>query len=136
MNRLQRIVTATLGLVLLTIGPACSQKDIRSPDLGGKTDTVSLRSLRRELEQIRNHFPGDMSIYMKNLPTAEEIALDPDTVYETFSVIKLAIAAELMHQMESGKLSLSDRITTRAADERLPSGVLYALDPGLSPTIK
>jgi len=57
-------------------------------------------------------------------------------VYETFSVIKLAIAAELMHQVESGKLSLSDRITTKAADERLPSGVLYALEPGLSPTIK
>src|SRR3989442_3824583 len=41
-----------------------------------------------------------------------------------------------MHQVESGKLSLSDRIITRAADERLPSGVLYALEPGLSPTIK
>ncbi len=136
MNRLQRIVTPTLGLVLLTIGPACSQKDIRSSDSGGKTDTASVQSLRRDLERIRNHFPGDMSIYMKNLSTAEEIAIDPDTMYETFSVIKLAIAAELMHQVESGKLSLSDRITTKAADERLPSGVLYALEPGLSPTIK
>src|SRR5206468_12702137 len=115
---------------------ACDQKDIGDSDLGSKTDTASLHSLRRELEQIRNHFPGDMSIYMKNLSTAEEIALDSDKVYETFSVIKLAIAAELMHQVESGKLSLSDRITTKAADERLPSGVLYALEPGLSPTIK
>jgi beta-lactamase class A len=72
-----------------------------------------------------------MSIYMKNLSTAHEIALGSDSVYETFSVIKLAIAAELLHQVESGKLSLSDRITTKAVDERLPSGVLYALEPGL-----
>src|SRR5438876_508213 len=41
MNRLQRIVTPTLGLVLLTIGPACSHKDIRSSDSGGMTDTAS-----------------------------------------------------------------------------------------------
>jgi len=136
MDHPQRIANAIFGLVLLTIGPACSRKDIGNSDLGGKTDTASVHSLRRELEQIRNHFPGDMSIYMKNLSTAEEIALDPDTVYETFSVIKLAIAAELMHEAASGKLSLSDRITTKAADERLPSGVLYALEPGLSPTIK
>src|SRR5437870_1521587 len=136
MDHPQRRARAILGLVLLTIGTACSQQDIGDSDLGSKTDTASLHSLRRELEPIRNHFPGDMSIYMKNLSTAEEIALDSDKAYETFSVIKLAIAAELMHQVESGKLSLSDRIITRAADERLPSGVLYALEPGLSPTIK
>jgi hypothetical protein len=79
MDHPQRIANAIFGLVLLTIGPACSQKDIGNSDLGGKTDTTFLHSLRRELEQIRNHFPGDMSIYMKNLSTAEEIALDPDT---------------------------------------------------------
>src|SRR5947208_2865274 len=135
MDHPQRIASAILGLVLLTIGTACSQ-NIGDSDLGSKTDTASLHSLRRELEQIRNHFPGDMSIYMKNLSTAEEIALDSDKVYETFSIIKLAIAAELMHQVEAGKFSLSDRITTKAADERLPSGILYALEPGLNPTVK
>jgi beta-lactamase class A len=41
-----------------------------------------------------------------------------------------------MHQVEAGKLSLSDRIPLSAGNERLPSGVLYALDPGLAPTVK
>jgi beta-lactamase class A len=94
-----------------------------------------LTPLRHELEQIRGRFPGDMSIYLKNLSNGEEIALDADSIYETFSVIKLAIAAELMHQAEAGKLSLTDRIITKPADERLPSGVLYTLGPGLNPTI-
>jgi beta-lactamase class A len=99
----------------------------------GKT---SLNSLQSELENIRKAFPGDMSIYMKNLSSGEEISLDSDTVYETFSVIKLAIASELMHQVQDGKLSLSDRIPLTVGNERLPSGVLYAMDPGLTPTLR
>jgi beta-lactamase class A len=96
----------------------------------------SLEPLRNQLENIRSSFPGDMSIFMKNLSTKDEIGLDSDSVYETFSVIKLAIAAELMHQVELGKFNLSDRISTKAENERLPSGVLYTLDPGLNPTVK
>ena len=103
--------------------------------LGG-ANNKSTTSLQDKLEKLRSHFPGDMSVYMKNLKTGDEIALDSDKVFETFSVIKLAIAAELLHQVEAGKLSLSDRIPLSAANERLPSGVLYAMDPGLTPTIK
>jgi N-acetylated-alpha-linked acidic dipeptidase len=102
----------------------------------GANAQPSLAALRTRLEQIKAAFPGDMSIYMKNLSTGDEIALDSDKVFETFSVIKLAIAAEVMHQVEQGKFSLSDRIPLTAANERLPSGVLYALDPGLTPTVK
>jgi len=94
------------------------------------------RDLERRLSAVRQKFPGDMAIYMKNLANGDEIALDADSVYETFSVIKLAIASEVLHQSETGKFSLSDRVTLKAGDRRLPSGVLYALDPGLQPTIK
>ena len=100
------------------------------------SQTKSLAPLRTQLDQIRANFPGDMSIYMKNLSTRDEITFDSDKVFETFSVIKLAIAAEVMHQVEQGKFSLTDRIPLTAANERLPSGVLYALDPGLTPTVK
>jgi beta-lactamase class A len=96
----------------------------------------SVGDLQKQLESIKQQFPGDMSIYMKNLTTGEQMALDSDKVMETFSVIKLGIAAELMHQVESGKLSLADRVTTKPDDERLPSGVLYTLDPGMNPTLK
>src|SRR5438270_2016913 len=142
LTRPKRIASAILTLVLLTAGTVRSEQYalVEEPnslaDSVGKAGAAPVESLRRELEQIRSRFPGDMSIYMKNLFTGDEIALDSESVYETFSIIKLAIAAELMHQVEAGKLSLSDRITTKAADERLPSGVLYALEPGLNPTVK
>jgi beta-lactamase class A len=92
--------------------------------------------LERELSRLRQRFPGNMAIYMKNLSNGDEIALDGDTVYETFSVVKLAIAAEVLRQSEAGKFSLADRVALKAGDRRLPSGVLYALDPGLQPTVK
>ena len=115
-------------LVLITVGSLCVGQQSADPH--------SPAQLERELSRVRQGFPGEMSIYMKNLNNGEEIALDADTVYETFSVIKLAIASELLHQTEAGKLSLSDRVTIKPGDRRLPSGVLYAMDPGLQPTIK
>lgn len=100
------------------------------------TAKPDLTTLKTKLERIREPFPGEMSVYMKNLSTGDEVALDSDKVLETFSVIKLAIAAELMHQVAAGKVALSDRVSLTAANRRLPSGVLYALDPGLAPTLK
>jgi beta-lactamase class A len=122
------LLTALLGLSLAAMA-AAGQSQERA------TDSESLGQLRNELQGIRQRFPGDMSIYMKNLSSGDEIDLDADTVYETFSVIKLAIAAEVLREAEAGKFSLSDRVAITASDRRLPSGVLYSLEPGLQPTV-
>ena len=100
---------------------------------GGNDD---LEQLKSQLQNIRQGFPGDMAVYMKNLKTGEEIALDADSIYETFSIIKIAIMADVLRQAEAGKFSLDDRISLKAADQRLPSGVLYTMQPGLNPTIR
>ena len=44
--------------------------------------------------------------------------------------------AAVLQRVKEGKLSLSDRTTLRLDQQRIPSGVLYALDPGLRPTVK
>jgi len=97
---------------------------------------TAVEQLQSRVQAIRKAFPGDMAVYMKNLTSGDELALDADSTYETFSVIKLAIMAEVLRQAEAGKFSLDDRIILKAADERLPSGVLYTLQPGLNPTIR
>jgi len=101
-----------------------------------RAGTEPLAALQQKIERIRRAFPGEMSVYMKNLKTGEVIALDSSRVMETFSVIKVPIMAEVLRQAESGAFSLSDRIRLKASDRRLPSGLLYALDPGLEPTVR
>ena len=63
-----------LALLALAFAAAASAQTSQA----GKTE--SLNQLRDELQAIRRPFPGDMSIYMKNLSTGDEIALDADTV--------------------------------------------------------
>jgi beta-lactamase class A len=129
-SSIPKVVLAILffaGVVSAQVVGSSSSARSASPDLA---------ALRAKLEQIRGGFPGVMSVYMKNLSTGEELVLDSDKVMETFSIIKLAIAAELVHQAGTGKLSLTDRVSLTAGNRRLPSGVLYALDPGLTPTLK
>jgi beta-lactamase class A len=93
-------------------------------------------SLEGKLRQIRGEFDGRMGIYLENISTGETVAIDADSLFETFSVIKVPIMAEVMRQVGEDKLSLSKRVTLEAKDRRIPSGVLYALDPGLKPTLQ
>jgi beta-lactamase class A len=100
------------------------------------TRAAEVKPLEAQIERVRAGFHGRMAVYMKNLSTGDEIALDADRVQETFSVIKVPIMVEVLRQVESGAFSLSDRVELKATDARWPSGVLYMLDPGLRPTIK
>lgn len=102
----------------------------------GEALAADLKKLEQEIQRVRRSVPGDMGVYMKNLSTGEEIALDADRVYETFSVIKVPIMAEVLRQAEQGNFSLSDRLALKASDARLPAGILCVLEPGLQPTLK
>jgi beta-lactamase class A len=64
------------------------------------------------------------------------VAIDADAEYETFSVIKIPIMATVLDQVRHGKLTLDQRVPMRVDQRRIPSGVLYALDPGLQPTVR
>jgi beta-lactamase class A len=121
---------ATILTLLLVSTPAAVRGQSKADG------SSSLGRLRAQIQEIRGAFPGNMAVYMKNLKTGEEVAIDADTIYETFSVIKVPIMAEVFHQAESGKLPLDQRVEIKPGDQRLPSGVLYALQPGLAPTVR
>ena len=93
-------------------------------------------SLEASVRAIREGFDGRMAVYMENLATGDRVAVDADSAYETFSVIKVPIMATVMQRVKEGKLSLADRIPLRLDQRRIPSGVLFGLDPGLRPTLK
>jgi N-acetylated-alpha-linked acidic dipeptidase len=93
-------------------------------------------SLEGKLRAIRESFDGRMAIYARNVATGETTAIDADATYETFSVIKVPLLATVFERAREGKLSLADRLTLSADQRRLPSGVLFAMDPGLRPTVR
>jgi beta-lactamase class A len=97
---------------------------------------VPAGSVEERLRAIREGFDGRMAIYAENVATGESFAIDADSAYETFSVIKVPIMVAVLQRVKEGKLSLSDRLPLRLDQRRLPSGVLHALDPGLRPTVK
>jgi len=68
----------------------------------GASRAERLAHLEARLATLREAFPGDMAIYLKHLGSGDEIALDADSVYETFSVIKIPIMAEVLRQAEAG----------------------------------
>ena len=93
-------------------------------------------SLEARLREVRDGVDGRMAVYVENVVTGERVAIDADASYETFSVIKVPLMADVFEQVREGRLSLADRVTLTAGQRRIPSGVLYALDPGLAPTVR
>jgi N-acetylated-alpha-linked acidic dipeptidase len=93
-------------------------------------------SLEAKLRKLRESFDGRMAIYMEHLGRGDVVAIDADSIYETFSVIKVPIMAEVLRRVEEGALSLSRRIRIEDGYQRIPSGVLYSLDAGLQPTVR
>ncbi len=96
----------------------------------------ALSPLEERLRRIRERFDGRMGIYASNLASGDSVAIDADSTYETFSVIKVPIMAAVLQRVKEGKLGLGDRVALRLDQRRIPSGVLYALDPGLRPTVR
>jgi beta-lactamase class A len=132
---MKRLAWILLLLVLPIRGAEACPGQGRAP-ADQKAAVKNLKRLERDIQRVRQRLRGQMAVYMKNLATGEEIALDADRVYETFSVIKVPIMVEVLRQVEGGRMALSDRIELRRSDARWPSGVLYAMDPGLQPTIQ
>jgi N-acetylated-alpha-linked acidic dipeptidase len=122
------------GLVAEAIAKNTALIDGAAADVS--SSAVPAGSLEDRLRAIREDFDGRMAIYAENVATGESFAIDADSAYETFSVIKVPIMVAVLQRVKDGRLSLSDRIPLRLDQQRIPSGVLYALDPGLRPTVK
>ena len=93
-------------------------------------------TLASRLRAIRDRVDGRMAVYVEHLTTGEQVAIDADGEYETFSVIKVPIMATVLEQVRQGTLALDQRVPMTRDQRRIPSGVLYALDPGLQPTVR
>ena len=81
-------------------------------------------------------FHGEMGIYAKNLATGETVAVHADERFPTASLIKVAVMAEVFHQIAEGKLPKDKTLTLaasdKAGDETVPLNMLH---PGVVLTV-
>lgn len=71
-----------------------------------KTD----KKLEKGLQNLIKNFEGDVGIYVYNLKTNKEAAVNADTIFPTASVVKVPILIEVFKQINAGKLNLNDTL--------------------------
>jgi beta-lactamase class A len=81
----------TLALLVSIIGIA---------GFAQKTD----KKLQVKLEEAIKGFNGDIGIYVKNIKTGRQVAINADTVFPTASIVKVSILLGLMDKIEKGEL--------------------------------
>ena len=87
--------------------------------------------LQRLLDAEVARFPGRAGVWVKHLTTGEEASVRGDETFNSASVIKIPVMVLAFRMADQRRLSLSERVTIRAADVRGGSGVFRYHDPGL-----
>ncbi|MBM3459702.1 MAG: serine hydrolase, partial [Armatimonadetes bacterium] len=92
--------------------------------------------LYTEIKARAEQFPGRAGVAALHLETGEAVEVNADGLFPTASMIKTLILFELVRQCAKGAAQMWERITLRARDRTLGSGLLQDLDEGLSPTLR
>jgi beta-lactamase class A len=92
--------------------------------------------VERALDAIVAQTGADLALAAMNLTTGEGIARNAQRSMPTASVFKLPLLIEVFRQTEAGALDLDERITLRAEDVVMGSGILRDFGPGLQPTLR
>lgn len=112
-----------LILAVLLPGVLAAQPDHRAI-LAGK--------LRDRLSAIARDAPGVVGVSLVDLTSGERVGVNDTLVFPQGSAIKVAVLVELYRQAERGRLSLTERVPVRAADQVGGSGVAREFGDGTS----
>ena len=92
--------------------------------------------VERALDTIVDQAGGDVALAAMNLTTGEDLARNGDRSMPTASVFKLPLLVEVFRQSEAGDLDLDERVTLRAEDVVMGSGILRDFSPGVQPSLR
>ncbi|MCW5835850.1 MAG: serine hydrolase [Labilithrix sp.] len=99
-------------------------------------ESSAYKEERLELETIARRFEGTLGLCSARVDGPDAVLeVGGDEVFPAASVIKIALALEVFCQVEEGALALGERVTLKASDKVVGSGVLAELAEGLSPTV-
>lgn len=94
-----------------------------------------MKQLQTQLEAILTQYTGRFGLVIIKENTQETIAIHPDTVFPSASMIKLPIMLEIMRRAAQGSLSL-DTLIPITEEVKVDGGILQELRTGLPMTIR
>jgi beta-lactamase class A len=93
---------------------------------------VLWNKLEADIAHVDQGLDGVAGIAIEDLTTGQKYLLHGDDVFAQASSIKVAILAELYHQVQTGKLKLTDLYTVQASDLVADSDIMGGLTPGVT----
>ncbi len=85
-----------------------------------KTD----KKLERQLKQMIDSFHGTAGIYVRNLKTGKEVAINSDTIFPTASIVKIPILIGIFDKIEKGIYTYHQSMMYRDSAARGGSGLM------------
>ena len=97
---------------------------------------VSAQTLDDQVKPLVSSFKGKVTLFAKNLDTAETYALNPDERVRTASTIKIAVMIEAFARVHAGKAKWTDEVVLTKEKKVSGSGILGELSDGLRLTLR
>jgi len=82
------------------------------------------RKLEAQLHALTDTFHGIAGVYVLNLRTGKEVAINADTVFPTASIIKVPILVGIFDKIEGGDLKYHQPLVYRDSMSRKGSGLM------------
>ncbi len=82
------------------------------------------KKLERQLRPLIDSFHGTAGIYVRNLKTGKEVAINADTIFPTASIIKVPILVGVFNKIEQGILNYRGPLLYRDSMSREGSGLM------------
>ena len=82
------------------------------------------KKLERQLKPLIDSFHGTAGVYVRNLKTGKEVAINADTTFPTASIIKVPILIGIFNKIEQGFLNYREPLLYRDSMSREGSGLM------------
>ena len=94
-----------------------------------------MRKIATMIDAYAHSITGQLGVGFKNLITGDEYYFHKDERFPSASTLKIPVLIELFHQVEQGKIALTDLHALDRQDIAPGSGVLRVLKPGVTMSI-
>ena len=118
--------------VLVFLGCAAAQSDVTQSAKQNVKQQVLWQKLEATVHAQEQKLDGVLGVAILDLKSGQQLLLHQDEVFAQASSIKLALLAELYHQVQTGRLKPTDMYTVQSSDMVPDSDIFGGLTPNVT----